>query len=349
MDVKEELKQRKTIIEEDEDWGIMGDILTENPFIADSMKIRDSKAFRRLATKAQIFSLPPNPHVRTRLIHTEEVTSTATVVAQRLSSLNVSLSLCQSIALGHDLGHSPFGHYGEQFISQKTGIKFKHEIFSVIISNQIERNGRGLNLTRGTLEGILYHSKRGASLDTPRGNELKILSEFLIVMFCDKISYTFSDLNDAFNRGYVKGIDFPELANRLGSTQRERMARCITALVNESLNKGHISFRNSETAKIFVDLRQWMYDNVYGKNKTNIQGEILNCIFEFFSNDSFFQGCDPAVLLALLTDREANELGKIFLENRFPIISDLANLGVMELVTILKKAKIDLTDPKIDW
>jgi len=340
---------RRHDIRQDEDFHGMGEILTERPFLADIMKIRDSKGFRRLTGKAQVFSMPLNPHVRTRLTHSEEVASAATLIAEHLKKMEISEQLCQAIALGHDVGHAPYGHQGESFISKKTNSNFKHEIFSVIVCQQIERSGDGLNLTRGTLEGILYHSLKGAKFSDHRSELTEILPEYKIVMYCDKICYTFSDLNDAFKRGYVKEIDLPNTALKLGKKQRERMANCTNALIRESLEKNEIIFQDSEEAQTFTSLRGWMYDNVYGKNNSDIHYQILNYIYDFFATDPAFEKCDPAVLLALLTDRETNQLGWIFLENRIPEVCDLANFGIMELLSTVKEAEIDFTDPKLNW
>ena len=162
--------------------------LMKDPFKEDFVRIIQSKAYRRLPYKTQVISLPDCVHVRTRAIHTNEVIGISSRIADRLG---LNLSLCEAIAAGHDIGHTPYGHAGEEVLS-KFGVKpFNHALNGVLIAQHIERNGMGLNLCHETLEGMLNHSRGAGKLAIVNSKP----AEYSVVMFSDKIAYTFSDLN----------------------------------------------------------------------------------------------------------------------------------------------------------
>jgi dGTPase len=314
-----------------------------NPYQLDIIKITNSKAIRRLRDKAQVFAFPPNPHVRTRSVHTLEVVNTATIISEILG-LNVLLA--QAIAYGHDIGHAPYGHLGESIIMNLSGRKFRHEIFSAVVAMQIERKGKGLNLTREVLEGILRHSRGGKEMSI----DADMLPEHAVVMLSDKIAYTFSDINDAKRFGYLEEVDVPR-AGELGKNQRERTSNCIHALVKESAEKGRVAFSESEAAKIFSETRKWMYEHVYSEvdKILSLQKEALRKTYEFFATDKYFADCDPAILLALLTDKEVTRLVEIFLVSRHPRIDDIRDFGVFETIERIRGRQIDIEQAKIDW
>jgi len=185
-----------------------------DPFEMDVQKILESKAIRRLKDKTQVFCFPENPHVRTRLSHTFQVVSVSTLIA-RILGLNVHL--CQAIAWGHDIGHTPYGHMGEEFIARMTGKDFRHEIFGMVIAQRIERMGKGLNLSFETLEGMGNHSRGDGSLTINPNLPL----EYTAVMYADKIVYTFSDIKDGLRNGYLQENHLPPHLDKLGGQPRE--------------------------------------------------------------------------------------------------------------------------------
>ncbi len=315
----------------------------DDPFLVDYMKILESKSYRRMAFKTQVISAPNNPHVRTRLVHTNEVISISVNIA---SQLGLNVSLCMAIAAGHDIGHTPYGHVGEKVISKITGKPFKHYVNSIVAAQKIERDGYGLNLTKATLEGMLYHS-RGS--DKIVANN-RLPPEYTVVMFADKIAYTLSDLNDAVRYGYTSWEKIPKYINKtLGRNRRERIINIITALVGESRKKGMVSFSESQVFKNFDKLRDFMFREVYYKMDFDLQKTILTKIYEFFKTNDKFKGVDPALLLALLTDNEANQFGQILLQSKNPSISQIQNFGIMELLPELKRNKIDMFKADLDW
>ncbi|MFH0857321.1 MAG: HD domain-containing protein [Candidatus Magasanikbacteria bacterium] len=331
----EGVARRRHPAEQDRD----GWILTGNPFFADQhWKIGTSKALRRLGHKKQVFSQTGNPHVRNRLTHVHEVVKVATMIA---SILGLNVELVAAIALGHDLGHTPFGHTGEEFITKVAGIPFRHEQFGVVIAQHIERSGIGLNLTWQTLQGILQHS-RGA-------DELTECSfqEATVVMYADKIAYTFADVNDV-ERCFKPLDELPEIQELLGwfgSNQDTRIRRCILALCNESGEKGTVSFKDSEEAINFAQLKELLYQQVYFEleEMRNYERACLHNAFEHLKR--LVQGISPWVALALLTDDEVIQLARarrIHLPHIFPTLS------VSEIIPHLKQS-IDYTNVDLDW
>jgi len=307
-------------------------------YILDLYKLHQSKAMRRLSAKTQVFPDPKNNrHIRTRLIHTQEVASIAGVISE---ILGLNTSLTQAIAFGHDIGHAPFGHIGEEFIANKTGKKFRHEIFACVIAQHIEREGRGLNLTLHTLEGIASHSRGNNKMSATA-----VSAEADTVMFADKIAYCFSDVSDIFTRGYLDIHDYPqirELKDWFGTFQRVRNGRCISALCVESAEKGYISFSDSEEAKRFAELRSAMY-LAYPKLNRLILLPTLEQVFELISQ---IEDVDPAILLALMTDHEVTLLSQTESRDLERIIS---TFSVSEIIPFIRKRQIDFTNPDLNW
>ena len=312
-----------------------------DPFLLDREKIRQSKSFRRLADKTQVFiSHQENSHVRNRKIHTDEVASLA---AQMASILGLNVYLVEASAFGHDIGHSPFGHLGERIISELAEKPFRHEIMSVVIAQKIERSGLGLNLSFETLEGILYHSRGKNGLQINHSLPL----EHAVVMLADKIAYTFSDLNDALRCGQFTESQLPREFSALGKNQRERWLNCLFALVKESSEKGMISFQDSEIAQQFEAVRQWSYNSFYSQLDSGGQRQQaitdLKSIFNFL--DGWFKqfGYDPLLIMALLTDQEAKNIAAF---SNYPTIKDtemLKHFSFMELLSRFPEGhKVDI-------
>lgn len=315
-----------------------------SPYSIDAFqKILLSKTFRRLNYKTQVFTANVNAHVRTRSSHTYEVVSIATAIA-RILGLNENL--CQAIALGHDIGHVPFGHTGEKFISKITGKNFRHEVFSAVIAQKIERKGGGLNLTHQVLEGILNHSRGAGSLWIGE----KMSPEAAATMFADKIAYIWADINDIFVKTKFLNInDFPELGklvNECGKDQRERVAFCIKNLCCESAEKGAVSFTSSTAAQIFSRMKELMYLNFYETLRDIASLEkVLGRVYKFLAETPIIKDADPAIVLSLMTDNDVLSLNSKNVINA----EDFYGCSVTEILPYLKGKDIDFTDPDLDW
>ncbi len=298
-----------------------------NPFILDQMKVLQSKAYRRLEEKTQVFFQPSNPHVRTRATHTVEVCSLAVTVSD---FLGLNTELTRAIALAHDIGHTPYGHVGETFLTQKTGKKFKHNAFGIVVAEEIERKGGGLNLTEEVKFGIYYHS--GFDFE----NKI-YLPECAVVRICDKICNTFSDLNDAIRFDYVKESDLPSCFYELGKTQRKRVANCLRGLFQESYLAKEVSFSQSETAKIFKEATEWMYENVYPEANKRITYEHLDAAYDYLQRSFLFWDYYTPTLFALMTEAEVECMW--LLHKKRDCTVNLEKMGIMEMLPNLQKGK----------
>lgn len=333
--------RRRKPSESDEDHWMM---IRGNNFSVDaSGKIATSKALRRLSAKTQVLTANINAHVRNRLTHTLEVANVAAVVA-RILGLNEDL--CRAIAYGHDIGHPPFGHLGETFLTEITGKNFRHATFGVIIAQHIERQGEGLNLTHQVLEGILAHS--GSSDILPGTKKTIISEEAKLVKYSDKISFTLADINDVFKRTKVLDLsNFPQIDRLLrlcGNRQRERLAFFIEGLCRESAEKGEVSFETSERAQIFAELKHNM-EAVYKFANLQNSTEILGRIYSLLRKSTLIGDADPAVVLSLMTDVDVLSLyGKDCINAR-----DFYDCSVAEITESLNSRNIDFSNPDLDW
>jgi dGTPase len=333
--------RRKKPSKLDEDQWMM---MVRNNFSTDAEgKLLPSKALRRLGAKTQVLTAAVNAHVRKRLTHTFEVALVATFIAK---VLGLNEDLCRAIVYGHDIGHPPFGHLGETFISEITGKDFRHATFGVIIAQYIERQGEGLNLTHQVLEGILAHS--GSSDFLPVAKKKKISEETKVVRYSDKISFTLADINDIFKRMRILDLDvFPKIERLIGlcgNNQRERVVFCVEGLCRESAEKGEVSFKTSEPAKIFAELKYNM-DKIYRLVNLQNSDEILGRVYSFLSKTELIEGIDPAIVLALMTDDDVLYLhGKKYINTR-----DFYDCSVAEIIGHLKGKDIDITNPDLDW
>jgi putative nucleotidyltransferase with HDIG domain len=337
----DEAAWRRIPPELDEDQWMM---LPGQSFSVDALgKITMSKAFRRLGAKTQVLTRMINAHARKRLTHTFEVANVATLIAK---VLGLNEDLCRAIAYGHDIGHAPFGHPGEVFISEITGKEFRHATFGLVIAQHIERRGEGLNLTHQVLEGILVHSRGEDTL--PETKKGEISEEAKVVKYSDKISFTLADIDDVFRRTRVLSFrTFPEIDRLLyicGEHQRERLAFCVDGLCRESAEKGYVSFEMSEPAKVFAELKSNM-DKVY--NLVNLQNsaEILGRVHSFLAKTELIERVNPAIVLALMTDDDVLYLyGKGCINPE-----DFYDCSVAEIVKHLKDKDIDFSNPDLDW
>ena len=216
----------------------------------DRDRILHSKSFRRMRHKTQVFLSPEGDHYRTRLTHTLEVSQTARTIAKALC-LNEDLT--EAIALGHDLGHTPFGHAGERALDEICSEGFEHNIQSVRIVEKLEKKGCGLNLTWEVRDGILNHQTNG----TPA------TLEGAIVRFADKIAYINHDIDDAIRAGILTEDSLPkQFTEVLGHSSRQRLNTMIHDMIMNSYEKDAVSM-SPEVDGAMKGLRQFMFEAVY--------------------------------------------------------------------------------------
>lgn len=327
-------------------------ISSRKPYMTDFQRIIESKAYRRLADKTQAFSLPEHAHIRTRKVHTDEVISTSMKISELLG---LNTELCMAIAAGHDIGHVPYGHLGEKVLGKLGKKPFHHSIFGVVLAQDIENRGGGLNLCYETLEGMLLHS-RGEKEPVP---DYSLPSEYAVVMLADKIAYTFGDYSDAsYRTGYFpedeEACKLVERMNKyLGDKTNDRRESCIRALVNESKAANRVSFSKGIEYEIFKDLRNMLYTKVYPSIQTNMHEAALISLYNFIKKDFDFSrkynGFDPVLFISLLTDREVTYFGQRQFESKKNSLSDIEHFGVFEILPELKDKKIDYSNPGLDW
>ena len=225
------------------------------PFQRDRDRIVHSKAFRRLKHKTQVFVAPTGDHYRTRLTHTLEVTQISRTVAR---ALRLNEDLVEAIGLGHDLGHPPFGHIGEEALdrclAERFGASFKHNEQSLRVVDTLERQGRGLNLGAAVRDGILNHSGRAPEPATLEGR---------IVRLMDRVAYINHDIDDAVRAGVLSPADLPSGPIQiLGDTGPRRIDTLVHDLVEHSEVAGQI-VQGPEVGPAMSELRSFMFDHVY--------------------------------------------------------------------------------------
>ncbi|MBE5941004.1 MAG: deoxyguanosinetriphosphate triphosphohydrolase [Lachnospiraceae bacterium] len=219
-------------------------------FQRDRDRILHSKSFRRLKQKTQVFLSPEGDHYRTRLTHTLEVSQTARTIAR---ALRLNEELTEAIALGHDLGHTPFGHAGERALNEVCSKGFKHNEQSIRVVECLEKKGKGLNLTVEVRDGIRNHKTTGA----PNTLEGKI------VQLADKIAYINHDIDDAIRGGILLEDDLPKDCTKfLGNSTRNRLNTIIHDVIANSEGKGDIVC-SAEIRQAMTGLRSFLFENVY--------------------------------------------------------------------------------------
>jgi len=224
------------------------------PFQRDRDRIVHSKSFRRLKHKTQVFVAPEGDHYRTRLTHTLEACGIARTVARALA-LNEDLT--EAIGLGHDLGHPPFGHAGEEALDaalrERCGGGFKHNVHSLRVVEVLERDGRGLNLTEQVRDGILNHT----------GSNKPATLEGRIVKLVDRVAYINHDIDDALRAGILSAEDLPKAEiELLGATGSARIDTLVQDIVERSREAGDI-VQSREIGGAMLRLRKFMFDRVY--------------------------------------------------------------------------------------
>lgn len=243
----------------------------------DTDRIVHCKSFRRLMHKTQVFLNPEGDHYRTRMTHTIEVSRIARTIARALS-LNVDLA--EAIAMGHDLGHTPFGHAGEGALSQCIGEPFRHNEQSLRVVDILEKDGCGLNLTYEVRMGILGHT----------GDRIPETMEGQIVRRSDQIAYVNHDIDDAIRAGVLSDEDIPKSISRvLGTHHSQRINTLTCDMIRTSLEAGQIML-SPQVDTALRDLRSYMFDKVY-RNPV-VKGEeikaqnMLKRLYEYYYNNS---------------------------------------------------------------
>ena len=264
-------------------------------FQRDRDRILHCKSFRRLKHKTQVFLSPQGDHYRTRLTHALEVSQNARTIAK---ALRLNESLVEAIALGHDLGHTPFGHAGEGMLNELCNGGFKHNEQSVRIVEKLEKNGKGLNLTWEVRDGILNHQ---TSL-------MPSTLEGKIVRLSDKIAYINHDIDDAIRAHVLLEDDIPEEYRKiLGFDTRERLNTLIHDIIDHSRNRNDI-YMSPEVAGAMQGLRQFMFQNVYtnpiAKGEETKAKELLERLFVYYLKHIDVL---PGYYLQMLEEGEEND------------------------------------------
>jgi dGTPase len=248
-----------------------------NDFQRDRDRIIHSKAFRRLMHKTQVFISPDGDHFRTRLTHTLEMMQISRTIAR---SLGLNEDLAEAISLGHDLGHTPFGHTGEDALSRALsahGRTFRHNEHSLRVVDHLERGGDGLNLTLEVRDGIRNHT--GEVHPSTREGE--------IVRVADRIAYVNHDVDDALRAGIIRRDDLPSLPiSVLGEQMSARIDTLVRDMIHNSRANGEISL-SAGVYEALMELRAWLFRNVYDKpnsQENQKAARVVTNLFEYYLN-----------------------------------------------------------------
>lgn len=291
-------------------------------FQRDRDRIIHCKSFRRLKYKTQVFLSPMGDHYRTRLTHTLEVSQVARTLAR---SLRLNEDLAEAIALGHDLGHTPFGHIGESTLNKLMPGGFQHNVQSLRVAEKLENGGKGLNLCMETLDGIRNHSGK----DDPK------TLEGWCVRRADRIAYINHDIDDAIRGGILKPFELPKRCLKvLGETHGERINRMISDIVEYSTNKPVVEM-SDEVSEASDELRAFLFTYVYHdewRKKEEARCDyILSALYDHYLRHPeqlpaeyleilYTEGPDRAVcdFVGCMTDRYAiDQFNDLFVPNAF--------------------------------
>lgn len=264
-------------------------------FQRDRDRILHCKSFRRLKQKTQVFLLPKGDHYRTRLTHTLEVSQNARTIAK---ALRLNEDLVEAIALGHDLGHTPFGHAGERALNQVCPLGFKHNEQSVRVVECLERHGKGLNLTWEVRDGIWNHKSSG----------MPHTLEGQIVRLSDKIAYINHDIDDAIRGNILREEDIPlKFRKVLGNTTRIRLDTMIHNVIINSMDQPEIRM-SEEVQEATMGLRRFMFEHVYknpvAKGEEEKAINMVTNLYEFYIRHLELL---PEQFLDMLDKNEADE------------------------------------------
>jgi dGTPase len=243
-------------------------------FPRDRDRIVHATAFRRVRLKTQVFLAPEGDHYRVRLTHTLEVSQIARTAAR---ALQLNEDLTEAIALGHDLGHTPFGHLGEEALSPFLGRPFRHNEQSLRVVDYLEKDGRGLNLTWEVRDGIVNHT-----WSMPQPSTL----EAQVVRFADRIAYVNHDIDDALRAGVLDQRELPPgPVGVLGRTHGDRIDSLVTDLVRASEDRPEVGL-SDHVAGALDELRAFLFDNVYLRDDAHAEQEkavaLVRALFAYF-------------------------------------------------------------------
>ncbi|MFH2093033.1 MAG: deoxyguanosinetriphosphate triphosphohydrolase [Pseudomonadota bacterium] len=259
------------------------------PFQVDKDRIVYSNAFRRLKHKTQVFLSPLGDHFRTRLTHTLEVAQISRTIAR---TMRLNEDLAEAIALGHDLGHTPFGHGGETALIEVYSHHFAHANQSLRVVDSLENKGKGLNLTKAVRDGILKHSKGFGNIIPATPGETAITVEGRLVRIADIIAYLNHDLDDALRGQVIHLTDVPDICRKkLGDTHSQRANTMIAELVYNSgpHNGKFVLDIGKDTFHAMTILRKFLYDRVY--RSPEVHNEFIKAkrvivgLYDYFIND----------------------------------------------------------------
>ena len=283
-------------------------------FQRDRDRILHCKSFRRLVHKTQVFLFPQDEHYRTRMTHTLEVTQIARIIAR---ALMLNEDLTEAIALGHDLGHTPFGHAGEVVMQQCFSPEFTHYRQSLRVVEKLENGGRGLNLTWEVRDGIVNHT----------GDDVASTLEGVIVKFADRIAYINHDIDDACRAGIMRLSDIPaDILSVLGERHSQRINTMVTGVIEGSADGDAIRM-TEEVGDATVRLRKFLFDNVYYNPKAKSEEvkamEMLARLYDHYIRypqkmpEMYYKNMDTEPVgrcvcdfIASMTDRYAIDLYK---------------------------------------
>ena len=242
-------------------------------FIRDRDRILHCKSFRRLKHKTQVFLSPVGDHYRTRLTHTLEVSQIARTISR---GLRLNEDLTEAIAMGHDLGHTPFGHSGEKVLNDLVPGGFEHNVQSLRVVEKLENGGRGLNLTYEVRDGILNHPSSGSPATL----------EGCVVSIADRIAYINHDIDDAERAGILSEDMLPSSARRMiGASHGERINNLIINVLNESIDRPYIRM-GEEMWREFNRLRDFLFENLYynkvAKAEEEKAGGVIRALFDYY-------------------------------------------------------------------
>lgn len=293
-------------------------------FQRDIDRIVYSKSFRRLKHKTQVFLQPEGDHYRTRLTHTLEVTRISRTIAR---ALKLNEDLTEAMALGHDLGHTPFGHAGEKALSEITGKPFCHNVQSLRVVDVLEKEGAGLNLCYETRMGIVGHT----------GDRIPETLEGQIIRLADRIAYINHDIDDACRAGVLKNSDIPgDISEILGESHSQRINTLVQDIIAHSMGKSEIC-RSPEVAEAMERLREFMFERVYrnpvAKGEESKARDIIGMLYEYymkhpekipadFQPQLSFDGIQRTVLdyIAGMTDKYAiDKFSEIFIPTAWQV------------------------------
>ena len=243
-------------------------------FQRDTDRIIHAKSFRRLLHKTQVFQQPEGAPYRTRMTHTLEVSRVARTIAR---ALRLNEDLTEAIVMGHDLGHTPFGHAGEVALSEVTGRPFLHNEQSLRVVDLLEKDGAGLNLTYETRMGILGHSWSAPAPDSMEGH---------VIRFADRIAYINHDIDDAMRAGILTEDDIPkEISGILGHSHSERINTLVEDLITQTGISNHLHMR-PKVSEAMHALREFMFERVYrnpvAKGEESKARDILKSLYEYY-------------------------------------------------------------------